>query len=551
LGTAPGTQVLTQGSAIDSRLYDSKQMAKFALIKTLRRAYNIARLSRKSKIPTDELIEILHQQTSRRRLLQGGLFATGAIAGVTLSYQRHSIAISTSSKVLIVGAGIAGLTAAYRLHQAGVGVEIVEARNEIGGRIRSFTNAAGTSTTVELGGEFIDSEHRNIQALAAELGLQLSDLSAVDRGLIEDTWYFEGRKIPLEQIVQDFIPLAPILEKDAASAENLTSPEAIKLDRTSITQYLAQQPISPTLRKLIATAYTAEYGREAAEQSSLNLIYLIGTNTEDFSIYSNSDERYHIIGGNQQLLQRLAQPLTSFIEPETELEAIRSLSDGRYRASFRAGTRVFERNYERVLLAIPFSVLRTVRLTVDLPPAKRQVINSLCYGTNSKLITAYKERVWRDRYQSTASVFTDLDFQNTWEPTRYSSGKSGLITNFCGGRYGFELGKGTTQAQAQKFYGQIEKVFPGLRSQRTGEVIRAYWTGEPYSAGSYACYLVGQWTQFYGRERERVGNLLFAGEHCSQDYQGYMEGGCETGEIAAQEILKDLNIKKATALKHC
>ncbi|MBE9192294.1 FAD-dependent oxidoreductase [Gloeocapsopsis crepidinum LEGE 06123] len=525
-------------------------MAKFALIKRLRRACNIARLSHKSRIPTNELIEILHQKTSRRRLLQGGLFAASAIAGVTLSHKRHSMAVGASSKVLIVGAGIAGLTAAYRLHQAGVGVEIVEARNHIGGRIRSLANAAGTSTTVELGGEFIDSDHQNIQALAAELGLQLSDLSAVDRGLIEDTWYFEGRKIPLEQIVQDFIPLAPILEKDAAIAENLESPEAIKLDRTSITQYLAQQPISPTLRKLIAIAYTVEYGREAAEQSSLNLIYLITTNTDEFGIYGDSDERYHIIGGNQQLLQRLAQPLTSFIETETELEAIRSLSDGRYRASFRAGTRVFERNYERVLLTIPFSVLRTVHLAVDLPPAKRQVINGLCYGTNSKLITAYKERVWRDRYQATASVFTDLGFQNTWEPTRYSSTESGLMTNFCGGRYGVEIGRGTTQAQAQKFYGQIEQVFPGLFSQRTGEAIRAYWTKEQYSAGSYACYLVGQWSQFYGKEGERVGNLLFAGEHCSYDYQGYMEGGCETGEVAAQEILKDLNIKTGATLKN-
>ncbi|MUL37112.1 flavin monoamine oxidase family protein [Gloeocapsopsis dulcis] len=517
-------------------------MAKFALVNTLRRAYNIARLSHKSTIPPNELIEILHQKTSRRRLLQGGLFAAGAIAGVTLSHKQHSIAVGASSKVLIVGAGIAGLTAAYRLHQAGVGVDIVEARNQIGGRIRSLANAAGTSTTVELGGEFIDSEHKNIQALAAELGLNIGDLHTADRGLTEDTWYFDGRKIPLEQIVKDFMPLAPIIEKDAAIAEDLESPAAIKLDQTSITQYLAQQPISPTLRELIATAYTVEYGREAAEQSSLNLIYLIGTDTAEFSIYGDSDERYHIIGGNQQLLQRLAQPLASFIETGTELEAIRSLPDGRYRASFRAGTRVFERNYERVLLTIPFSVLRTVRLAVDLPPAKRQVINGLCYGTNSKLITAYKERVWRDRYKSTASVFTDLGFQNTWEPARYASGKSGLITNFCGGRYGVEVGRGTAEAQAQKFHGQIEKVFPGLCRQRTGAAIRAYWTGEQYSAGSYACYLVGQWAPFYGKEGERVGNLLFAGEHCSQDYQGYMEGGCETGEIAAQEILQDLNI---------
>lgn len=517
-------------------------MAKFALINTLCRAYNIAKLSHKSTIPTDELIEVLQTKASRRRLLQGGLFATGAIAGVALSHKRHTASAASHSKILIVGAGIAGLTAAYRLHQAGVGVEIVEARNRIGGRIHSLANAAGTSTTVELGGEFIDSKHQNLQALVAELGLSLSDLKAVDRGLIEDTWYFEGRKITLEQIVQDFMPLAPIIEKDRAIAEDLNSLAAIRLDRTSITQYLAEKPISPTLRQLIETAYTVEYGREATEQSSLNLIYLIGTDVSEFKIYGESDERYHVVGGNQQILQRLAQPIANFIETGTELEAISSLSDGRYRASFRAGNRVFERNYERVLLTIPFSVLRTARLAVELPPTKRQVIKGLHYGTNSKLITAYKQRIWRDRYQSTASVVTDLDFQNTWEPTRYASGEGGLITNFCGGHYGFELGKGTKQAQAQKFYEQIEQVFPGVHNQSTGAAIRACWTREQYNAGSYACYLVGHWSQFYGKEGERVGNLLFAGEHCSLEHQGYMEGGCETGEIAAREILQDLNI---------
>ncbi len=515
-------------------------MARFALINALQRAYQIAQLSRKSTIPTDELIEILQTKTSRRRLLQAGLFTTGALAGVSLSQARRSVAVAANAKVLIVGAGIAGLTAAYRLHQAGVGVEIVEARNHLGGRIRSLANAAGTSTTVEIGGEFIDSGHKNIQTLIAELGLTLADLRAADRGLEPDVWYFDGRKIALEQIAQDFIPLAPIIEKDAAIATNLNSPAAIQLDRTSITQYLADKPISPTLRELIAIAYTSEYGREAAEQSSLNLIYLIGTDPQDFRIYGYSDERYQIIGGNQQLIERLAQPLANFIETGTELEAIHSLPDGRYRASFRAGTSTFERNYERVLLTIPFSVLRTVRLAVDLPPAKRQVINQLCYGTNSKLIVAYQERIWRDRYNSAGSVFTDLGFQNTWEATRYATGKSGLLTNYSGGRYGFEIGRGTVEAQAQKFHAQIEKIFPGLESQRTGEPIRAYWTGEQYSAGSYATYLVGQWSQFYGREGERVGNLLFAGEHCSLNYQGYMEGGCETGEAAAREILRDL-----------
>jgi len=91
---------------------------------------------------------------------------------------------------------------------------------------------------------------------------------------------------------------------------------------------------------------------------------------------------------------------------------------------------------------------------------------------------------------------------------------------------------------------QLERVFPGISAARLKDnTVRAYWPGEQYSRGSYSCYLVGQWTRMYGVEGERVGNLFFAGEHCSQDYQGYMEGGCETGEAAASEILEDLRLQ--------
>ncbi len=95
---------------------------------------------------------------------------------------------------------------------------------------------------------------------------------------------------------------------------------------------------------------------------------------------------------------------------------------------------------------------------------------------------------------------------------------------------------------------QLEQVFPGISAVRLqGKANRAYWSGELYSQGSYACYLVGQWTQLYGSEGERVGNLFFAGEHTSLEYQGYMEGGCETGEAAALAILEDLGVQADAA----
>lgn len=529
-------------------------MVRSPLIDLVHRAYKVAHLSNKSGLPPNELIERLDQKVSRRRLLYGGLAVASAITVTALdSWKDSSAAMATISPVLVVGAGIAGLTAAYRLTQTGVPVSIIEARNHIGGRIQSLSNAAGTFTIVELGGEFIDSDHTAMLNLVNELGLKTGDLVASASGLVTNTWYFEGRSVPLAEIVTAFKPLAQQIEKDVASTGNIISYKSYNqaaqtLDNTSISDYLNRYCQNSTLQQLIRIAYVAENGREVDEQSCLNLLLLIGTGTtiDTFSIYGQSDQRYQVIGGNQQVPQRLAERLAGRIETGTVLESIRTLPDGRYRVSLRADNRTFDRTYERILLTLPFSTLRTVRLAVDLPPVKRRAIKQLGYGTNAKLITAYQERIWRTHYRSTASVYSDLGFQNTWESTPFAPVTSGLITDFTGGRKGLSLGKNTPEAQAQILLPQLNKISPGISALRQGRAIRAYWPGEVYTRGSYSCLLVGQYTTIVGSQAERVGNLFFAGEHCSLSAPGYMQGGCETGEAAAQEILQDLGVATRT-----
>ncbi|MHC5915738.1 MAG: flavin monoamine oxidase family protein [Nostoc sp.] len=528
-------------------------MAKSALMGSLQRAYKIARASIKTGIPADEIVDILKQKTTRRRLLYGGLGLASALATATWHNGRDSMAFGTIPKVLVVGAGIAGLTAAYRLRQAGVPVDIIEARNRVGGRMRSLANAAGTNVTVELGGEFIDTDHTKLRSLALELGLTIVDLLATDQGLVPETWYFQGRKIPELEIISYFIPLARKIDEDlvAIGDGDVTyrsyNQAAFALDNTSIAEYLEQAQINPILQEMLNISYTTEYGREAAEQSCLNLLFLIGTNTDTFSLYGESDERYTIRGGNDQVPRLLANYLANVIQTETELEAICIRPDGRYRVSLKSGYKTFDRTYERILLTLPFTTLRLVKLDVNLPAFKKRAIALLGYGTNAKLITAYQQKLWRTKYNSTAATFTDTGFQNTWEASRYQKSPKGLVTDFTGGKHGLSLGKGSAESQAQIFLPQLDRIFPGIKNLRQGEAIRAYWPGEQYTRASYACYLVGQWTSIAGAEQKRVGNLFFAGEHCSLSYQGYMEGGCATGEVAAQRILLDLGLRNISA----
>jgi monoamine oxidase len=219
------------------------------------------------------------------------------------------------------------------------------------------------------------------------------------------------------------------------------------------------------------------------------------------------------------------------------LESIDRRADGTYTCSLRRGSSSTTATAAQVLVAIPFTLLRDVRIGVPLPAEKRRAIAELGYGTNAKLMVGFSSRVWRDRLESNGSVLTDLPFQLTWETSRGQPGRAGVLTNFTGGAHGVELGQGTDAEQAARMVADLERVFPGATAARAGmKQARFHWPTFPWTRGSYASYLTGQWTGFSGAEGESVEGLHFAGEHTSLVAQGFMEGGCETGERAAKEI---------------
>ncbi|HQX66597.1 MAG TPA: FAD-dependent oxidoreductase, partial [Dokdonella sp.] len=178
--------------------------------------------------------------------------------------------------------------------------------------------------------------------------------------------------------------------------------------------------------------------------------------------------------------------------------------------------------------------------------AKRRAINELGYGTNAKLMIGFNERVWRTRHSLGGASYSDLPCQTTWETSRMQAGAAGILTNFVGGRHGLEIGSGSPRSQADLACSQLEAIFPGLSDARAGmREARMHWPTQPWTLGSYACFRPGQWTTLRGAISERVGNLHFAGEHCAFDNQGFMEGGVETGEWAAQAILEKTAAKAA------
>ncbi|HEY2345177.1 MAG TPA: FAD-dependent oxidoreductase [Xanthomonadaceae bacterium] len=524
-------------------------MARTPLFDALQRAARIAHLARRSALPIDETIERAREarlQASRRRFLRDacGAAATLALVGPAGRLMAAPVpAPADGEEVVIVGAGIAGLTAAWRLRQAGVRVRMIEANRRIGGRMQSLRNFFPDDQVAELGGELIDTGHVRIRALAAELGLQLDDLRGGDPLAEADTWWAQGRRHSEAELIHAFIPVAAAIAHDlkAIGEGDITyaTPLGAKaLDALTITQWFDRHDVKGWLRSLLDVAYTTEMGLACDRQSALNLLTFIGTRPDRFRVFGESDERYHVRGGNDQIPRGLAARLEDAIETDTALEALGREDSGRYVLSLRRGAASRELRARTVLLALPFTTLRDVRIEVPLPPDKQRAIRELKYGTNAKLMVGFERRVWRE-HKANGSTYADLPFQTTWDTSRKQGGTHGVLTNFVGGQHGVDIGQDTPKAQADKVARQLDALFPGIAGARkeSGEV-RMHWPTQPWTRGSYACFGPGDWTTIRGAIGETVEQLYFAGEHCAFDTQGFMEGGCESGEKAAAAILK-------------
>jgi monoamine oxidase len=531
-------------------------MSRTPLFRLLQRSMRLAQASLELGQPLDEIIDRSAQasQLTRRQFVGGVAGATAALAieGCVSGRSGGNTEAqgNPNASVLIVGAGIAGLTAAYRLQQHGVRARVIEAQDRVGGRMYSLRGKFPDGQVCELGGELIDSGHSHIRALSAELGIVLDDLRGRNEaGLNSDVWYFGGELRSDAEIIAALEPVVARLALDRKTWPDDFDPTyhntfgAEKLDRMTIAMWLDQIGVKGWLRELFDVAYLTEYGIPIDRQSALNLLTMIQANMSDFKLYGVSDERYHVHAGNDTIPRTLAQRLGDVIETGTVLEAISLSNDGAFACALRRGGSSVTATASHVLLAIPFSTLRDVRLDVPLPSVKLRAIRELTYGTNAKLMVGFSERVWRTRHHSNGSAITSLPFQTTWETSRGQAGNSGILTNFTGGAHALELGQDTAEAQATRMLTDLECVFPGVQAAHVGmPAVRFHWPSFPWTRGSYAGYLAGQWTSIRGSEGESSGRLFFAGEHCSLAAQGFMEGGCETGERAATEILTSLGV---------
>ena len=526
-------------------------MPRSALAQFVRQLASVNAEAHRRGVDLERVIDQRRQKAlTRRRFLGTAAKASLLTAlGGANGFVRPAAA-GASASIAIVGGGLAGLTCAWRLRRAGLRATIYEASGHLGGRCQTRRNYFEDGQIAERGGELIDTGHVALQRLAGELGLLLDDLLAAEPPGTEPFYYFQGKSYSFDEATRDFQQIDRALRADVTAAGyptlyNHYTPRGRELDRTSIVDYLSQivpGGVNSPLGQLLDVAYNIEYGAETNEQSALNLLYLLGFSPKQkFQIFGDSDERFHLHGGNDQLVSGLAEKLPGQIELGAELRAVVRNADGRFKLVLRQDAATREVVADTVVLALPFSILRH---SVDLSRAgfsalKLTAIDQLGMGTNSKLQLQFTNRRWNE-LGCTGDSYADTGYQNTWDVTRAQAGQSGIMVDYTGGKIGAGMNHGTVQERAQLFLSQIEPVLPGLGASYNGKAALEYWTGYPWTRGSYSYWKVGQYTGFAGIEGAPEGNCHFCGEHTSIDFQGFMNGAIDTGERAAREIAQDL-----------
>jgi monoamine oxidase len=486
--------------------------------------------------------EVAAGYTRRDAIKRAGVMTGGALAASAVRWAPLANA-ATAPRIAVVGGGLAGLTATYRLKQAGYVAQLYEARTDrLGGRCWSDT-FPGSNLIYEHGGELIDQGHTEIRQLGQELGLNLVNLLAAETNGTESFNYFDKQFYSETEATNDLKTIWQQIHNDVSAASyptlwNLSTQRGRELDAMSITDWInAYVPggMSSKLGQLLDVAYNIEYGGECSVQSSLNMLYLLGYSGQgQLRIFGPSNEKYHVVGGNDQIPERLAANLNGQVNMGYELTAVARNSDATWTLSFANGKTT---KVDRVVMAIPFSILRSVDLKkAQFETRKLRAINELGMGTNSKMHVGFKNRFWRD-LGANGETYADTGYQNSWEVSRGQGGATGLLVNYTGGNIGATFGSGTPTSRAKQFVGQIEPLLPGASANWNGNATIDYWQGYEWTKGSYSYWKVGQYTAFAGMERAEQNGCHFAGEHTSVDFQGYLQGGVETGQRAAGEIV--------------
>lgn len=439
-------------------------------------------------------------------LKKTGLLTAGSLLSSTLMNAQVS-PLKKDDTVLILGAGIAGLTAAYKLSQKGFKVIVLEARNRIGGRIFTHSFAETPDLYVELGAEWIGESHKNLRKLCEELNIDIiKHQYNIDLLLQEQYTTFDKLKTDgvwkekIEQLFKEF--------------KNLSIKEQKKLDKISWWYFLKEKgiPEDELLRRELNDS--TDFGESIRQVSA----YAALSEYAESSTYNEMD--YQVVGGNSQIINKLSEKIgKDKILLNKKIKII--TQEGKTVKVVCEDKTVFEAH--KVICTLPTFALSNILWHPHLPFPKQEAIKQLLYSRIIKIQMLFKERFWnRDDF----AVNTDSLSHFIFHTTQKKSTEKGILTSYAVGDKAFILSRMNKGLQAKHTLDALKPIF-GDKQHLFEQATAYYWGGDTYTQGAYAIYNIGQWFGIKDVLAQPFGNILFAGEYIG-DWQGFMEGAVQT-----------------------
>jgi monoamine oxidase len=444
--------------------------------------------------------------------------------------------------VAIVGAGLAGLTAARRLVDAGVEPVVVEARDRVGGR--TLNHHIGDGKVVEVGGQWVGPTQRRMLALAQELGVDTFPTHDEGENVIEwrgDLKRYRGAIPRINPAILADVAQAQVRLDRMARRVPLEAPweadRARRWDAQTFATWLHRNVATAGARTVLELAVEAVWAQGPADLSLLHVLFythsgggfdaLIGT--------SGGAQQDRFVGGSQLVALRVAEALGSErIALAAPVRRIAHGADGVTVASDGVEVRA-----RRAIVALPPALAGRIAYDPPLPGYRDQLTQRMAQGSVIKCMAIYPEPFWRAE-GLTGQATSDIGPVRVTFDNSPPDGAPGVLLGFLEGPQARALGRRTPAERRDAVVGCFTRLF-GPRAASPDSYVERVWADEEWTRGCYGCAMpTGAWTEFGPALRAPIGPLHWAGAETATVWSGYMDGAVSSGERAAADIITAL-----------
>jgi monoamine oxidase len=484
---------------------------------------------------------------SRRELIGDALSACAALAlpNVPTASAGPLFRPDRPIRVAVLGAGLAGLVAAYELIKAGHDVTVLEARTRPGGRVLTLREPFADGLYAEAGALFIPDNHAHTLKYAREFALPLAPIAP--RAFAE-MFYIRGRRVIPRDGRPDEWPLnltpaerqlgyrgmwrqyvGRFLEqiaKDSDPAAADWPPESLRpLDQITFADFLKRQGASEDAIALLRLGSFDLWGDGIDTSSALAIL-------RDSALRVAEQKVYHIRGGNDQLPKAFAKQLAENIRYGCAVTTIEHTSTS-VTVTYTQSGRPYRLAADRVVCTLPFSTLRRVDVQPAFSPAKAKAVAELPYTSVARVFLQSRTKFW-SAAGLPGMTNTDLPLMWVWEPTFDQPGPRGILESYSAGPPARKVTAMKESDRLEFTIDEMEKVYPGMRKNCEGGAAKC-WDEDEWSRGDYAWFKPGQMTGLLPHIARAEGRIHFAGEHTSA-WPGWMHGALDSGLRAAREV---------------